>query len=153
MIFLFVFLSLDFNMSGLNPNVAEWKLLYPIYVDRSASRLDGREIAKEFCIDSPTALELELALRTMGFPCKYEDKRHPATPFMPGRVRVLYKKVDGSEVYPGVTSKLDLLKKITEVIPTLKHRVDAQKAIELQQQQLQKEQNPQKSKNTGRRRR
>lgn len=121
-------------------NTDEWKVLYPLYFDKNVSRKDGRQIPKEIAIDSPTALEVELALRTLGYPCLYENKRHPATPFLPGRVRVHYEKRDSTEDQSGTgTTKIELLHQIAKTIPELKHRVDAQKQIKHQQQTDQKQ--------------
>jgi len=85
------------------------------------------------------SLFIDLAPSHFLTPLITQDKRHPATPFTPGRVRVVFKKANGEEVYPGINSKASLLKKVVEIIPTLKHRVDAAKALEQKQKQEQKE--------------
>ncbi len=56
----------------MDTNIDNWKVLYPIYIDKEVSRESGRIVGKEDSIDKPTALEIELALRSLGFPCKYE---------------------------------------------------------------------------------
>jgi signal recognition particle subunit SEC65 len=47
------------------------------------------------------------------------SKRHPRDPWQPGRMRLELLNADSSPVVPGITTKLQLLGRLADVVPTL----------------------------------
>lgn len=94
-----------------------WCTLYPVYLDKAHSLNNGRRIASQFALDSPTTAELSRALQTMNIPNAIEaDKRHPSTPRTTGRVRFLIKDETGELINSDIDCKQTLLMMIAEKI-------------------------------------
>jgi signal recognition particle subunit SEC65 len=91
--------------------------LYPIYIDKAYSQSSGRRIAKEFALDTPTAVEMVRAIQTLNLPCALEaNKRHSATPRNIGRVRFQLKDAADTFINDEIDCKQTLLLLIAEKI-------------------------------------
>jgi len=53
-------------------------VLYPLYFDKSASRLEGRRVPKALSMENPRAEEIEFSLKSQGISCAVEMKPHPS---------------------------------------------------------------------------
>ena len=54
-------------------------VIYPIYFDKSVSRLNGRKVAKKNAIEKPTAENISKAAKSLGLnPLFEKDAAHPS---------------------------------------------------------------------------
>lgn len=61
-------------------------MLYPIYIDATRTKNEGRKYSKIDAVESPKYSEIKEALQKLNYPYKSEeDKKHPAAQHMPGR--------------------------------------------------------------------
>lgn len=62
--------------------------IYPCHINSTLSHKHGRKYNKEFCVSNPTIYEMKMAADHLGLEHTLEDNKiHPKTPFVPGRVR------------------------------------------------------------------
>ncbi|OIR58538.1 MAG: signal recognition particle Srp19 [Amphiamblys sp. WSBS2006] len=60
--------------------------VYPTYFDKDSQK---RKVRKDTCVSNPTAEEIKTAMESMKLTFNYEkEKRHPASPLLPGRFSV-----------------------------------------------------------------
>ena len=79
-----------------------WQCLYPVYLDASRSRDEGRRVSKKLAVLNPLAREVLDAVCELGFKFDFEiEKTHPKDWSNPGRVRVLLKQ-DGQPVHHSI---------------------------------------------------
>lgn len=89
----------------LPEHMKSWKVLYPVYFDKTRSVKQGRRVPYEQAVLNPLAVIISDACLSLGFEAALEiTKQHPKDWANPGRVRVNLK--DGS-------SKRDIYKKIS----------------------------------------
>jgi signal recognition particle subunit SRP19 len=75
----------------------DWKVLYPLYFDKSVSRADGRKVASNIAVDTPDVDDLVKMLTFLKIPMVVEmNKRHPSDHFCVGRIRYNLKNEDGT---------------------------------------------------------
>ena len=54
-------------------------VVYPIYFDKSVSRLNGRKVAKKHAVEKPTAENISKAAKTLGLnPVLEKEVAHPS---------------------------------------------------------------------------
>ena len=54
-------------------------VIYPIYFDKSVSRLNGRKVAKKYAIEKPKAEDISKAAKSLGLnPFLEKDVAHPS---------------------------------------------------------------------------
>lgn len=83
-------------LSGITPDFVKanesvwkkWKIIYPTYIDCSASIPGGRRVGKSLAIDKPSMPELVSAINQLGYSFIVEDKAYPRDWFMRVRFRV-----------------------------------------------------------------
>jgi signal recognition particle subunit SRP19 len=65
-------------------------ILYPLYFDRSVSRLKGRRVPQKHAVEKPTSENIAKAAKSLGLnPLLEKDKVHSSTPWKKeGRVIV-----------------------------------------------------------------
>lgn len=79
-----------------------FQCVYPIYFDRTRSRVQGRRVNKDQAVDSPLARDLVDAVAGLGLKALFEPgKMHPKDWSNPGRVKVRVKE-GGKAVNPRV---------------------------------------------------
>lgn len=75
----------------------DWRVLYPLYFDKKASRAGGRKVPKTLAVDTPDVEDLVQMLSYLKIPMVLEmNKRHPRDHFCLGRVRYNLKGEDGT---------------------------------------------------------
>lgn len=75
----------------------DWRVLYPIYFDKKASRADGRKVPTSLSVDKPDIEDLIQMLTFLKIPMVVEmNKRHPRDFFVTGRIRYNLKCFDGT---------------------------------------------------------
>jgi signal recognition particle subunit SEC65 len=66
--------------------------IYPCYIDKKKSRLQGRKISVKDAVEKPCAFYMAKAAELLGLSVVLEsEKRHPRDPFSFGRLRVMQK--------------------------------------------------------------
>lgn len=102
---------------GQEPDFSDksWRIFYPLYVDSTKSKSDGRKISKDNCCVNPGAEDLFEACAVLKVKAFIElRKAHPKTPIdRIGRVRA---KMDNSCIY---STKKELLNAVGKKIPSL----------------------------------
>jgi len=65
-------------------------VIWPIYFDKSVSRLNGRKVSKKYAVDKPSVDSIEKVAQTLGLhPVIEKSAAHPSKPFKKdGRVLV-----------------------------------------------------------------
>jgi len=65
-------------------------VIWPIYFDKSVSRLNGRKISKKYAIEKPSIEDIAKAAKSLGLnPILEKSASHPSRPFKKdGRVLV-----------------------------------------------------------------
>ena len=57
-------------------------VIYPLYFDKTSSRLNGRKIAKKYAIEKPSLENIAKAAQTLKLnPIPEKDKTHSSKPF------------------------------------------------------------------------
>ena len=57
-------------------------VIYPLYFDKTSSRLNGRKIAKKYAIEKPSLENIAKAAQTLKLnPILEKDKTHSSKPF------------------------------------------------------------------------
>ena len=78
-------------------------VVWPIYFDKSLSRLNGRKVAKKYAVDKPTSEGIAKAARSLGLnPVLEKDIAHPSR----------HRKKEGRVLIDKKDSKSKLLKQI-----------------------------------------
>lgn len=82
-------------------------VIYPIYFDKSVSRLSGRRIAKKHAIDKPKAQDISKAAKSLGLnPILENDVPHPSR-FWKKEGRVLVDKKDSkSKILAQIANRM-----------------------------------------------
>lgn len=69
-------------------------VIYPIYFDKSVSRLNGRKVAKKYAIEKPKAEDISKAAKSLGLsPILENEVAHPSR-YWKKEGRVLVDKKD-----------------------------------------------------------
>lgn len=77
--------------------IKDWKIVYPIYFDKTASRAKGRQVSLEKAIDTPDIDDFIKIFAHLKIHNVVEiNKRHPADYFCNGRMRYKLKNDDGT---------------------------------------------------------
>jgi signal recognition particle subunit SRP19 len=113
-------------MTTAEPDTSKWPVIYPIYLDKSYSLAKGRRIAKDMALESPTAKEIEAAIKSLNIPTQLEaTKRHPATPRQLGRIRFQLQDDAGSLWNEDADNKQTLLLLIANAISSARKEESA----------------------------
>ena len=57
-----------------NPNQTnEWIKIYPIYLDRTIKKSEGRKLGNEFCVENPMIRELYVICKSLNLEVIAED--------------------------------------------------------------------------------
>ncbi|KAI9730270.1 MAG: signal recognition particle subunit [Cirrosporium novae-zelandiae] len=73
--------------------IKHWQCLYPIYFDKTRSKVGGRRVGYELAVENPLAKEILDAVELLGLRAQFEPgKMHPKDWSNPGRVKVLLKE-------------------------------------------------------------
>jgi signal recognition particle subunit SRP19 len=109
--------------------VMKWPVLYPVYLDKRLTRAQGRRVPLEAAVELPNVAEMVECVKKLGVIYMLEDKSHPKSPFMRARIRVrLFEADQKTPVKPEIAkSKLELMKKLCDMIPTCDARVLVEK--------------------------
>ncbi|XP_018318485.1 signal recognition particle 19 kDa protein [Agrilus planipennis] len=103
-----------------------WICIYPAYVNSKKTRVQGRRIPKEKCVENPTHDEIRDVLVAAGLKVGVENKLYSRErskePLFRGRIRVQLKTDDGTPYNNNFPSRESLLFHIGEMIPKLKSR-------------------------------
>lgn len=92
-------------------------VVYPPYIDAARSVAKGRRIALEDAVEHPHALEVADACeRALGMRCELEDKAYSRDFWCRGRVRVEWKRDDGSFVREELNTRGKLLRAIAAAV-------------------------------------
>ena len=95
--------------------------VWPNNINRLKTTQKGRRISKEACCDNPIVQE-------MGEVCQFLKLTHVMEPYKviprdntayPGRIRVKIYDDDGKPVNEEITSRMDLMRKMGEMVPKL----------------------------------
>lgn len=107
-----------------------WVCIYPAYINSKKTRQEGRKIAKENAVDTPTYQEIKDVLAVANFPIVIENKLYPREKSKElqhrGRIRVQLKKDDGTPLNPNLPTRESLLVHLGQTIPQLKTRQNKQ---------------------------
>lgn len=118
------------------PNTSHWVTVYPAYINARLKVSEGRRIAKGLAVDNPQLQEISMILTLLRIMHVAElMKAYSRDVLSRGRIKVQLKLPDGSLANPEVpTSNLHsekaLLKKLGELIPRLKTRVEGGQEVE-----------------------
>jgi len=53
--------------------VKTWIKIYPIYIDKSLKRSEGRKVADEFAVENPNIKELYTIIKSLSLECLAEN--------------------------------------------------------------------------------
>ena len=106
---------------------SRWICIYPLYLNSRKTIVQGRRIAKDKAVDSPTSQEIFDILQNAGLRVKLEkQKMHPLDPSRDansqGRVRVQLRNDDGSLCNEKFPTRMAVMLYACEMIPKLKTR-------------------------------
>jgi len=92
-------------------------VVYPPYIDAARTVSEGRRVAREDAVEHPHALEVADACeRALGMRCELEDKAYSRDFWCRGRVRVEWKRDDGSFVNEALNTRGKLLRAIAAAV-------------------------------------
>ena len=82
-------------------------VIYPIYFDKSVSRLNGRKIAKKHAVDKPSTENISKAAKSLGLnPVLEKDAAHPSR-YWKKEGRILIDKKDTkSKILVKIASRI-----------------------------------------------
>jgi signal recognition particle subunit SRP19 len=82
-------------------------VIYPIYFDKSISRLNGRKVSQKHAVEKPSLENLAKAAKSLGLnPIVEKNAAHSSTPWKPeGRIRVA-KKGPKSKLLLQISNRL-----------------------------------------------
>mmetsp|Transcript_16303 Transcript_16303/g.37623 ORF Transcript_16303/g.37623 Transcript_16303/m.37623 type:complete len:152 (+) Transcript_16303:62-517(+) len=105
-------------------DVSRWNILYPNYIDSRKRIPQGRRIPVANAVEAPRAAEMAEICQFLEIPHVLEmDKAYPRDWMIKGRLRVLLKTPEGAFTHAEIQTKDALMKKMGELIPKLKTRV------------------------------
>merc|ERR1719393_865309 len=100
-----------------------WNTIYPHYLNSKLTYKEGRRVHKDSCVPNPQAQEMAQVCEALKIPHTLEmNKAYPRDWMVRGRVKVMLKTPAGKFTHPEIHTKMDLLKKMGELIPTSKQR-------------------------------
>lgn len=106
------------------PDFSRWKTIYPNYIDKRKTREEGRRIALSKAVETPSVVEMAECCSHLKIQVVLEDKQYSRDWLVRGRLRVNFKRPDGTWVNPEVQNKDELMAKMGEMIPRLKSRAN-----------------------------
>lgn len=82
-------------------------VIWPVYFDKSVSRLSGRKVAKKYAVEKPNIEDISKAAKSLGLnPILEKDAAHPSKPWKKeGRV-LIDKKDSKSKLLTQIANKL-----------------------------------------------
>jgi len=82
-------------------------IVYPIYFDKSVSRLSGRRVAKKYAKDKPTIEDISKAAKSLGLnPIFEKDTSHPSRHYKKeGRI-IIDKKDSKSRILRQIANRI-----------------------------------------------
>ncbi|GMN47632.1 hypothetical protein TIFTF001_016804 [Ficus carica] len=105
-------------MDGNMPNIKNWVVVYPVYINSKKTIAQGRRINVSKACENPTCAEIGDCCTHFKLPFAIEiDKAYPRDFMQRGRVRVLLKKDDGTLFNPAISSRKQLMLRIAELVP------------------------------------
>uniref|UniRef100_A0A0G4G383 Signal recognition particle 19 kDa protein n=1 Tax=Chromera velia CCMP2878 TaxID=1169474 RepID=A0A0G4G383_9ALVE len=110
------------SSKGAPIDTSRWLVIYPNYVDSKKTIAEGRRIAQSAAAETPTLIEMIDICKFFEIPVIPEDKSYPRDWLVRGRLRVQLKNEAGVFHNQELKCKMDLLKKMGELIPKLKSR-------------------------------
>jgi len=82
-------------------------VIYPIYFDKSVSRLAGRKVSKKYAVEKPNIEDIAKAARSLGLnPVLEKDRAHPSTPWKKNGRLLIDKKDKKSKLLRQIASRL-----------------------------------------------
>ena len=82
-------------------------VIYPIYFDKSVSRLTGRKLSKKYAVEKPNIEDIAKAARSLGLnPVLEKDRAHPSTPWKKNGRLLIDKKDKKSKLLRQIASRL-----------------------------------------------
>ena len=91
----------------------KWRILYPLYIDKSVGREQGRKVSKQKAVDMPDIDDFRQVFSFLKIPHVIEvDKNHPRDFFCKGRVRYNLTTESGALINPEVKNSKHGLKRI-----------------------------------------
>ncbi len=82
-------------------------VIYPIYFDKSVSRLAGRKLSKKYAVEKPNIEDIAKAARSLGLnPVLEKDRAHPSTPWKKNGRLLIDKKDKKSKLLRQIASRL-----------------------------------------------
>jgi len=82
-------------------------VIYPIYFDKSVSRLAGRKVSKKYAVEKPNIEDIAKAARSLGLnPVLEKDRAHPSTPWKKNGRLLIDKKDKKSKLLKQIASRL-----------------------------------------------
>ncbi|KAH8739496.1 signal recognition particle SPR19 [Cryptosporidium ryanae] len=97
------------NETKKSGDTSNWKIIYPVYLDKKRSISKGRVVSFLNCIENPTVAEIAEVCIQLGIPCQIERKRHPKDYRFFGRVRYSLLDSNGDPYNKQILSKRQLL--------------------------------------------
>lgn len=92
----------------------DWKVIYPLYFDKSRTRTEGRRVSQKLAVENPLAETIMHACRELRIRTVFEaHKTHPKDWANPGRVRV---ELDENELGTKVNNKRHLYLLLAEYL-------------------------------------
>lgn len=87
--------------------------MYPAYIDAARTHARGRRVAREHAVEQPRAAEIARACELgLGLACEVEEKAYSRDAWEVGRVRVEWKRADGTHVREDLDTRGKLLRAI-----------------------------------------
>ncbi|XP_055378857.1 signal recognition particle 19 kDa protein [Condylostylus longicornis] len=109
-----------------NSDIERWVCIYPAYINSKKTRQEGRRVAKQYCVENPTYVEIRDVLSTTNLRIGVENKLYSREKSKElnyrGRIRVQLKNDDGTPCNPELPTRDSLLIFAGTRIPQLKSR-------------------------------
>ncbi|KAG4102524.1 signal recognition particle, SRP19 subunit [Neocallimastix lanati (nom. inval.)] len=114
----------DANLGGMTKEqikeeIKNWMCIYPVYIDSTKTKEQGRKLGKEYCCEKPQSFAMLEAMGKLRISSVLEDKKHPRDQLRIGRLRVNY-----------TGNKKELLKKIAKLVPECQKELDEKRKAE-----------------------
>ena len=82
-------------------------VIWPVYFDKSFSRLKGRKISKKYAIEKPSIENIAKAAKSLGLnPVLEKSAAHPSRPFKKGGRILVDKKDAKSKLFVQIANRL-----------------------------------------------
>ena len=89
----------------------KWRVLYPLYIDKSVGRDQGRKVKASMAVDMPDIDDFRQIFSFLKIPHVLEvDKNHPRDFFCKGRVRYNLTTETGAFINPEVKNSRPILR-------------------------------------------